>query len=60
MSSAITMTFICSTTRSLRRRFIGLDGLAKLFSQDKVREPTGLLRSQKRNSLDSPDESYPS
>jgi hypothetical protein len=28
------VTLICSTTRSLRRRFIGLDWLAKLFSRE--------------------------
>ena len=43
-SSAITVIFICSITRSLRRRFAGLEGLAKLFSSYKVRNPQDLRR----------------
>src|SRR5260370_7465512 len=42
-SSAITVIFICSITRSLRRRFIGLEGLTKVFSQGEVGGLAGLL-----------------
>src|SRR5260370_12874428 len=47
-SSAITVIFICSITRSLRRRFIGLEGLAKVFSQEEVGGLAGLLRNQQQ------------
>src|SRR5260370_6836728 len=45
-SSAITVIFICSITRSLRRRFIGLEGVTKVFSQGEVGRLAGLLQNQ--------------